>query len=360
MRGVNSKICLTILFYSVVMTASLLLGLFLFSKSLNFQNMPSKYEVLFFTDNDNLMRVVESGEVKISINSSISINELDSLYKEQFTRYLPISVFVICVFVFLTSFILWMILKTIYKNQFASISERIRCIQNDIAFEISGEPLENEYQGIINKFERYLSDYKRLNSYITHEQKNALSLLRAKLEMRGEKELLNNIDAISSRIDDILTISRSKENIVLSPVDATLVCAEACDEYKKIYPLIIFEFDDDDTNVILAKEIWLYRAVCNLIDNAIKYGNNQEIEVCISKKQGSVIITVSDKGIGIEAELTEYIFNDSFRISELKKDGYGIGLSLVRHVCDLCGGLYYVDSKVGVGSTFYLVFPERK
>lgn len=107
----------------------------------------------------------------------------------------------------------------------------------------------------------------------------------------------------------------------------------------------------------MAKEIWIYRAVCNLLDNAIKYGNDNKIEVCVSEKQDSVIVTVSDKGIGIEKEHIEQIFSDSFRVSEFKKDGYGIGLSLVRHVCDLCGGLCYVDGEIGVGSIFYLVFP---
>ncbi len=357
MRRVNLKITLTIMLYSLFMTACLLTGLFLFVNLSKPQDLPNEHEVLFYADNGSLLNGVTGGEIKVDINSSVNMTQLDAFYKEQFTRYIPVGVIIICVFVFITSMALWFILKVIYKGQLTGISSQLKRIELDMPFDIAGQPLECEFQGIIDKLNRYFNDYKRLNSYITHEQKNGLALLRAKLEIRGDTELVKSIDSISSSIDDILTISQSKENVNLSPVDLALVCAEACDEYKKVYPSITFCFDEDDDNTILAKEIWLYRGVCNLIDNAIKYGNGGEIAVTVSQKQDSVIITVSDNGIGIEPDLIEQIFNDNFRISQLKKNGYGIGLSLVRHVCDLCGGLCYVDSKVGVGSTFYLVFP---
>ena len=74
-------------------------------------------------------------------------------------------------------------------------------------------------------------------------------------------------------------------------------------------------------------------------------------------KHKSVIIIVKDHGIGISEEKQNQIFNHNYRINELNKDGYGIGLSLVSHVCDLCQGFVTVESKMQEGTTFYLSFP---
>ena len=102
----------------------------------------------------------------------------------------------------------------------------------------------------------------------------------------------------------------------------------------------------------------IYRAICNLLDNAIKYGEDKPIEINVKNKNNSIIISVHDNGIGIPQELQDKIFNHRYRINELNKDGYGIGLSLVSHVCDLCSGFVWVESEKNKGSTFYLSFPE--
>lgn len=110
--------------------------------------------------------------------------------------------------------------------------------------------------------------------------------------------------------------------------------------------------------VIMAKERWIKRAVSNLLDNAIKYGDGKLVEVVVKRKHHSIIITVSDHGIGISEKKQAEIFNHQYRVNELNKDGYGIGLSLVSHVCELCNGFVIVDSEEGKGSTFYLSFPS--
>jgi signal transduction histidine kinase len=233
---------------------------------------------------------------------------------------------------------MWNIIKKIETNQRLIVSQAVKIETN----------LESN--------RTHQLDYERLNSYIAHEQKNALSLLRARLELKGDEELVRNINSVADHIDDILTLSANEA--ALYEVDAAIVCAEVLDEYKKIYSKIKFDFDEDENFLILAKEIWIQRAISNLIDNAVKYGNNSEITVYIKNKKGSVILSVHDNGIGIDQCLQDQIFDDRFRINDLKKNGYGIGLSLVRHVCQLCSGICYVESEIGKGTTFYLVFQQ--
>lgn len=65
---------------------------------------------------------------------------------------------------------------------------------------------------------------------------------------------------------------------------------------------------------------------------------------------------VKDNGIGIDKTKLSTIFDYRYRVNELNKDGFGIGLSLVSHVTDLCGGFASVKSTAGKGSTFIYHF----
>ena len=272
-------------------------------------------------------------------------------------RLFPVSVlFLISLFFF--SICLWRLLKSVYEKRILKIAEQMNTAVTDDA--ISDHPvLTAAYEQIKQKFDDRLNDYKRLNSYLSHEQKNAIAILRTNLELSENLAYLKNLDDIADSIDDILTLSENANTSPLVPVEVSLICAEVYDNYRKITDTISFDFDGDDDTEILARSRWLYRAVANLLDNAIKYGENKPISLSVRAKKSSVIVTVKDNGIGISEDKQEMIFGNRYRINELNQDGYGIGLSLVSHVCDLCGGFITVDSEPGKGSAFYLSFPQK-
>lgn len=154
-------------------------------------------------------------------------------------------------------------------------------------------------------------------------------------------------------------MSETRDTAAKAPVDVALVCAAVCDSYKTMQNTITFDFDEDADTEIIAKERWVYRAIANLVSNAVKYGEGKPIEVKVENKKHNVIVSVKDHGIGISPEVQEKIFNHRYRINELNKDGYGIGLSLISHVCDLCGGFATVESQINAGSIFYLSFQQK-
>jgi signal transduction histidine kinase len=166
------------------------------------------------------------------------------------------------------------------------------------------------------------------------------------------------LDRMTDSIDDILTLSNNSEDLSTEVVDVSLICAEVCDAYKKNYPNLLFAFTEDQPTLIHGRDRWIYRAVSNLVDNAIKYGEGKLVTVTISNQKGSVIIEVKDQGIGIPQEKQASIFSHQYRVQGLKQDGYGIGLSVVSHVCDLCRGFVYLESEEKNGSSFYLSFPS--
>jgi signal transduction histidine kinase len=103
------------------------------------------------------------------------------------------------------------------------------------------------------------------------------------------------------------------------------------------------------------------QVVLNLMDNARKYsGEAKFIGVRLRSQDHQVSFEVADHGIGIPIEEQEKIFREfyRYRVSQgPKRLGYGLGLFLVRHIMQAHGGKIELDSEVGRGSRFRLVFP---
>ncbi|NLL74887.1 MAG: hypothetical protein GX233_03845, partial [Erysipelothrix sp.] len=74
--------------------------------------------------------------------------------------------------------------------------------------------------------------FKRLHSYLSHEQKNNLAIIRMRMELAGDTETLAYIDKISHSMDDVLTLSDDVSVEDLEEVDMILLVAEVCDDYK--------------------------------------------------------------------------------------------------------------------------------
>lgn len=104
------------------------------------------------------------------------------------------------------------------------------------------------------------------------------------------------------------------------------------------------------------------QALTNLIDNAIKYSSKKrEIDVAIVEINKHVEIRVQDKGIGIPEQEQRKIFNGFYRVADaqqLAPKGVGLGLKIVKTIMEAHGGDVRVDSRMGKGSTFSLVFQK--
>ncbi|HEY5590388.1 MAG TPA: HAMP domain-containing sensor histidine kinase [Paludibacter sp.] len=357
--AINIKIGIAILLYSLFVTAAFIAVLYIFQYSAGSSSLAPASQGIYTLNEKDLEQIyIEGGTVLTPANVTAAAEYNNNYLNQIFSNLFPIAI-AFCLFLLVSSGVLWAILKQIQNKNTLQLVGKLNTIADDSSFITDNPALETAYENIKAKFSDHLNDYKRLNSYLSHEQKNAIAILRTNLELNENTTYLSNLDYISHSIDDVLTLSETAEMNSKATVDVSLVCAAVCDSYLKLSDNITFDFNEDDNTEILAKERWIYRAIANLLDNAIKYGNNNPIEVTVKTKYNSVIIIVKDHGIGISKDKQEKIFNHRYRINELNKDGYGIGLSLVSHVCDLCGGFAMVESEVSEGSTFYLSFPQR-
>ncbi len=104
----------------------------------------------------------------------------------------------------------------------------------------------------------------------------------------------------------------------------------------------------------------LSQVTSNLLDNAIKYGRGQPIDVRLESDGESATMTVTDHGIGISAEDQARIFQRFERaVSEKHYGGLGLGLWIVRQIVEASGGTIAVRSTLGGGASFTVKLPCR-
>lgn len=112
---------------------------------------------------------------------------------------------------------------------------------------------------------------------------------------------------------------------------------------------------------IIGNAAQLHQVLVNLVSNAIKYSpEGTTVTIGARSEDGSVIIQVTDEGIGIPADMREKIFERFYRVDNTDRrlvGGAGLGLTLVREIVAAHHGRVWVDSSVGRGSTFYVQLP---
>ncbi len=102
----------------------------------------------------------------------------------------------------------------------------------------------------------------------------------------------------------------------------------------------------------------LQLALSNIITNASKYSNYQEVIVSIGASDKAVYILINDSGIGIPTEELKFIYDPFFRASNTKTyEGFGIGLPLTRNIIDLHKGEIFVQSAVNQGTIVRINLP---
>ncbi|HIR21787.1 MAG TPA: phosphate regulon sensor histidine kinase PhoR [Candidatus Aphodousia faecalis] len=237
---------------------------------------------------------------------------------------------------------------------------------------------------------RDITEQRRIDSMrkdfvanVSHELRTPLTVITGFLDMilRGkeldEKTLHEHLclmqqeaERMQSLVNDLLSLSRleSKDEQESEPPEvvnmAKLVASLAEDGVALSRGRHTIDTDISCNQAVLGQVDELRSACLNLVTNAVRYtpdGGKIEISWRYDPKEESAIFAVQDNGIGIDAEdiprLTERFYRvDKSRSRE--KGGTGLGLAIVKHVAIRNHCRLDIQSELGKGSTFSLIFPK--
>jgi two-component system, OmpR family, phosphate regulon sensor histidine kinase PhoR len=228
----------------------------------------------------------------------------------------------------------------------------------------------------LKKLEVYRSEFV---ANVSHELKTPLTAIRnyAETLINGaindrdhNLEFLAKIDKhasnLSALIDDILEISNLEAKKELGPyvrIDLEKIISKAIETVsgKAQKKNISLEKQCGGEFYIHGIEDHIYRAVLNLLDNAVNYtGEGGRVEISCERTGDKLEISVSDNGIGIPRDHLHRIFERFYRVDKARSrdlGGTGLGLAIVKHVANIHNGSVSVESDEGKGSKFTIILP---
>jgi len=205
----------------------------------------------------------------------------------------------------------------------------------------------------VAQIERFIND-------VTHELNTPITSLTMSAEQAlkvGEctPRMLNNISISTRQLYDIyrsLTyLNFSSKEEIAEPLDIKDVLEESVAYYSPLAEIkrIQFKVDAEETKSIVPRS-QITLLLGNLIGNAIKYSSPRST-ITISLQDR--VLKIIDEGIGIEAEKQKEIF-EKFKRGTEYSGGFGVGLSIVKSICDEYGIQIELDSIPGKGTEFRL------
>ena len=226
-------------------------------------------------------------------------------------------------------------------------------------------------------------------SIITHEMRSPLVVVEQYIEVllggytgdleSKQYEILTQckqrINWLLSLVNEWLEMARIQETIILEKVEVVDI-KKILDEAVGIIGVIAneknirLEFDiSEDFPTIVGNHEALVHLFLNLYSNAVKYNREfGSITTCARDEDDFISITISDTGIGIPKEMQPFVFDEFFRVSNIRKrsctsadeTGTGLGLAIVKKFVDAHKGYISVESTENVGTSFTVHLPKKQ
>jgi len=215
---------------------------------------------------------------------------------------------------------------------------------------------------------------------VSHDLRSPLTFMRGYVDMiptvghLNEKQqefvdkILRGINQMAELIDDLLDLGRIEAGVGMELAPCAvgglvrLVVADSLGRAEAKNLKLQLELPST-LPPIIGDEALIKRAVANLVDNAIKYTPEGSVTVRVRERDSYLVVSVSDTGIGIAPADRIRLFEKFYRIKRrdtIRIKGTGLGLAIVKSIAEKHNGKVWVESKLGEGSTFYLVLPKEQ
>lgn len=240
--------------------------------------------------------------------------------------------------------------------------------------------LTSSFNEMLARLDNAFSTQKQFSANAAHELRTPLAVLQTNLEVFEKKQepemveyrqLFTMIKEQTARLSQLVGTLLDMTNLKSVPRTDHVSLEELVDEvFCDLDPVaekagISIHFNDsanqDSHTDVTGSYVLLYRAVYNLVENAIKYNRpHGSVSVSVKQENGQAMVLVTDTGIGISPENQKKIFDPFFRVDKSRSramGGAGLGLALVDSIAKEHGGTVKVLESSETGSTIALMLP---
>ncbi|MGD0785532.1 MAG: ATP-binding protein [Sedimentisphaerales bacterium] len=287
--------------------------------------------------------IVSSGKTIAVIRTAISIDMIDDTLHYIYIKIVSAAILVSVIVAFLSGAIL--ILNDVTRFR------RLENIRKDFVANVSHElktPITSIKGFVETLLEGGVKDPQQVNQFL--------------------EVIAKHTERLNAIVEDLLSLSRleesrSKRDFVLKKVYLKSILSAAIElsgikAHQKRITINLNCLDDLKVN---ANTLLLEQAVFNLIDNAIKYSEPDNIiKITAQESEKELLISVQDNGCGIEQKHLPRLFERFYVVDKSrsrKLGGTGLGLSIVKHIVQLHNGSVSVESTPSKGSTFTIHLP---
>jgi PAS domain S-box-containing protein len=239
--------------------------------------------------------------------------------------------------------------------------------------------LSNQLQEANTKIQEHADLKSRFVSMASHEFRTPLAniafsagFIRHHFTKLDQENILSKLQGIETQVahmasllDDVLTIGKS--NVTQIELKKNFVDL-ACFLEKISCEVQVANNNSHEIHVVISKTVdnhlytderFLRNIFINLLTNAVKYSpERSEVYVSVYREGSELCFEIADRGMGISKEDQEKIFEPFYRTGNTNGiQGTGLGLSIVKRAVELLDAKMYLESEVGVGSTFTVIIP---
>lgn len=290
---------------------------------------------------------------------------------------------VILVFVIIAGSCAAYLLAGHYTKPIKQLSSHMRELAPDslsrpIEVESGGEEIQ-ELVKSFNQMTGQLSEafamQSRFSVSAAHELRTPLAVLRTRLDVFKKKEreqkeydelvqtMETYVDRLSSLISNLLELTETGELPEVEDVSLDSVIKTVAKDLEPVaHEHAVKIHTDIEPLTVRGNASLLYRALYNLVENAIRYNEKEgSITIDLKNQDTAGMVKIADTGVGIAPEARELIFEPFYRVNKSRSrefGGAGIGLSLVKAILKRHGAFIAVDANEPQGSVFTITFPK--
>lgn len=240
--------------------------------------------------------------------------------------------------------------------------------------------LTEVWNSMLDRLEAAVKTLSQFAADASHELRTPLAVIRTSAEVALRRartadayrdsllEIAQEAERMTQLVEDLLLLARQevRTEMAMEAVDAAILLHRVCEELRSVAEakqIRIRQMNGVERGVpISGNPAALRRLFLVLLDNAIKYSHAEsEVIVGMERRDGEVVVSVEDFGIGIREADRAHIFKRFYQADQARSDsGFGLGLSLADSIVKAHGAAMDFVSTEGRGTKFRVVFPARQ